>query len=167
MHTLNNIISDLNKSLRPTNSGVTTAEGKLFKSANRSASASVITAAQCEGIFVKLDPKKTPPWVLSKHECIAIDTKLTKIIGSHKSEEIPQKVMRSGKASKSHDTIQWATAFGRYVLSNRGIYTDNIVELYDIMSILNSSKLHGDHEEKSVSTADRCTHQAVWFGPSQ
>ena len=144
MHTFNNIITDTNKSLRPSNSGVTTDDGRLFKSSNRSYSTSVINACHKEDIYPNLVSSKVrPPWVLSKEECINMDVMLTKIIGSHKSEEIPQRVMRSGKSSKSHDTIHWATTFGRYLLSNRGDYTDNIVEMYDIMSILNSSKLHG------------------------
>ena len=84
-----------------------------------------------------------PPWVMTKAECKLNDTLCTQVLGWYDSEEIPLNVMRAGDALKSHDTIHWAAVFGRWCLSDNGEYTDNIIEMFDIMSILNSNRLHG------------------------
>lgn len=152
MHTFNNVIADINKSLRPTNSGKKAKKGGslLFKSANRSYCASVVSACEHHDIHAGIQTKTAPAWVLTKEKCIEMDEQLRQVIGSYKSEEIPQNVMRSGTASKSHDTIQWATLFGRYLLSDQGKYTDNIIEIFDIMSILNANRLNCDMVRKEL-----------------
>ena len=151
MHTFNNVITDITKSLRPTNSGKTSKTGTvLYKSANRSYCSSVVEACHHYDIHPGIHAKKAPPWVLKKEKCIDMDKQLRQVIGSYRSDEIPQNVMRAGKAGKSHDTIQWATLFGRYLLSDQGKYTDNIIEIFDIMSTLNSSRLNASMVRKEL-----------------
>lgn len=143
MHTLNNVVNDSNNSLRPTNSGNKSNKGHLYRHTNRTYSTSVVNGCKKDGIHNHLWGGAKPPWVLSKKDCKAIDDLCKQVLGWYASEEIPQNVMRAGHALKSHDTIHWATVFGRWCLTGLGPYTDNLIELYDIMSILNSNRLHG------------------------
>ena len=150
MHTLNNVVNDSNNSLRPTNSGNNSKKGHLYKHTNRTYTSSVVNGCKKDGIHNHLWDGSLPPWVLTKTQCKDIDQLCKQVLGWYSSEEVPQHVMRSGHALKSHDTIHWATVFGRWCFTGLGPYTDNIIELYDIMSILNSNRLHGPTVKKKL-----------------
>jgi hypothetical protein len=68
-----------------------------------------------------------------------------KVIGKCSYEERPLNVMRAGKAKKCHDTILWGMTYTRWCLREKGcppVYTDNILDILDIMSQLNSGRLN-------------------------
>ena len=113
MHTLNNVITDSNKSIRPTNSGNKSKNGHLYKHENRTFSQRVVIACKKEGIHDHMWEGGKPPWVLSKSNCKDMDLLCTQVLGWYSSEEVPLNVMRAGHALKSHDTIHWAAVFGR------------------------------------------------------
>ena len=107
----------------------------------RSYCAGVKAGCEDEDIFRFLEAPGRPPWVLELDECLEIDKAMTRVIGSFASDEVPLNIMRAGKCEKSHDTIHWAHTFSRWCLGNKGEYTDNVLDIFDIMSILNSSRL--------------------------
>jgi hypothetical protein len=51
--------------------------------------------------------------------------------------------MRAGKCQKSHDSIHWANVFSHWCLRDKGKYAENILDIFDVMCTLNSSRLHG------------------------
>jgi hypothetical protein len=149
MHCSNNIITDMLNSLRPTNSG----DKKLYQHKNRTVSQNVIEACQEEGIHQHLSENENPPpWIFTKAECVAADKLMHKVIGKCTFEERPLNVMRKGKGNKSHDTIQWAMTFARWCFRDKGneIYTDNILGIFDILSMLNASRLNIDQIQNVI-----------------
>ena len=116
MHTMNNVICDSNKSIRPSNSGNKSKTGHLYKHKNRTYSQTVINGCRKEGIHEHMWDGVKPPWVLTKADCNTIDNLCTQVLGWYASDEVPLNVMRAGHALKSHDTIHWAAVFGRFVL---------------------------------------------------
>jgi hypothetical protein len=145
MHCWNNVVVDMVASLRPTTSG----DRKMYKNTNRTTSANVLEGCRQDNIHQHLDDEDTPPpWIFTKKECIATDAAMFKVIGKCSYEERPLGVMRSGKAGKSsHDTIFWAMTYARWCFRNKGcaVYTDNICDIFDILSTLNSGRLNGTH----------------------
>ena len=143
VHTMNNVVVDSLNSLRPSQSGGPSKQGKMYQHKNRTFKQGVINACQKEGIHAHLLNKGPPPWVLPKDVCFQKDNKLRRVIGSFKSEEMTQDIMRAGHMNRSHDTIYWANTYARWCLDKSGPYTDNILEIFDIMSILNANNIHG------------------------
>ena len=143
MHTLNNVIRDTLDSLRPSHAGD---PGRYYAHVNRTYKRAVVEACEGEGIFQKqfreLKNNKLPPWVLPKAECLQIDRGMQRVLGAWKCDEVARFIMRSGGAQKSHDTIQWAETFAQRSLGNKNTYTDNLLNIYNIMGILNASRLH-------------------------
>ena len=137
MHAHNNVICDFLASMRPTNSG----DKHLFQHKNRTTHEKVITACHEEGI------PTTSDHVFSKADCIRADAAMSKVIGQYKFDDIPKGVMRKGSGRNSHDTILWATTWAPWCLrhklddGNCGPYVKNILEIFDIMGMLNSSSL--------------------------
>ena len=122
----------------------------MYAHKNRTYLPGVVSACREDNIHAHLYTGKTPPWVLSKKLCMQIDNKLTRVLGAAYSEEIPRDIMKAGHMKRSHDTIHWATTFGQYCLSDQGEYTDNIIEIFDIMGILNSNRIHGPTLKKVI-----------------
>jgi hypothetical protein len=150
VHTMNNVTTDSVNSMRPTYGGSNSkskkhkkSNDKMYAHTNRTYTTSVVNACKKDDIHAHLYTGQRPPWVFSKQDCMLIDEKMTKLIGACSSEEVPLNIMRAGHMKRSHDTIHWANTFSNWCLSNVGPYTDNIIELFDIMSILNSSRIHG------------------------
>ena len=50
--------------------------------------------------------------------------------------------MQGHKASRSHDTIYWASVYSRWLLRDRCRVIENILNIFEIMTTLNSNKLH-------------------------
>jgi hypothetical protein len=141
MHTANNVISDSLDSVRPTASHKA---GLYFKHNNRTYDPSVIQLCLNEGTFVdELGPdnEHVPPWVISEHDCISIDRSMNRIIGAYCSDDVPTFIMRKGHCKKSHDTIQWCNTFARWCLRDRGVYMDNILDIFEDIARLNSSSI--------------------------
>ncbi len=139
MHSFSNVIEDCLKSIIPKHGGRT---GLLYQNDNRTYDKKVVAACQKEKIHSYLYKGSVPPWVLTADQCIAIDKSQSNIIGSFTSEEFVTNVMRGHKASRSHDTIYWATVYSRWLLRDRGKIVENILSIFEIMTILNSNKLH-------------------------
>ena len=144
MHTMNNVVTDSLNSLRPSHtSGKATKWGKMYQHTNRTFKSGVIKACQKDGIHAHLSGGGVPPWVLSKESCLQKDHKLNRVIGSFTSEEMTKDIMRAGHMNRSHDTIHWANTYAQWCLGKSGPCTDNILEIFDIISILNANNLHG------------------------
>jgi hypothetical protein len=139
MHTFNNVITDALSSIVPTYSGKA---GLLYPNENRTICSSVIDACKSEKIHRYLYDGTVPPWVLSVEDCINIDKMQHYIIGQFTSEEFVTNVMRGRKAKRSHDTIYWACVYSRWLLRNRGPVIDNILDVFEMMAVLNSNRLH-------------------------
>ncbi len=54
----------------------------------------------------------------------------------------PQNIFRAGKCEKSHDTIHWAHVFSQWCLRDGGVYVENIRDIFDVLSLLNASRIH-------------------------
>ena len=108
MHSMNNVIQDCIKSLRPNFSGDTA----MGKSVNRTMDANVIEGCRLDGIHPNLG-NRDPPWVFTKNDCIHADKCLKRIIGARNPDEKPADVMKRGHANNSHDTIYWAMTYAR------------------------------------------------------
>jgi hypothetical protein len=85
-----------------------------------------------------------PPWIFTKKQCIAADDCMRYVIGSCTYEERPQGVMKAGKADNSHDTIFWASTYAKWCFRSKGgpVYTENLLEIFDIMSALNATRMN-------------------------
>jgi len=140
MHAHNNVVCDMLSSIRPTNGG----DKQLFKHKNRTTHDKVLNACQAEGI-----PTSTHH-VLSKADCIRADSVMKKVLGQYSSGEVPRGVMKKGSGRNSHDTILWATTWAPWCLrhklddDNCVSYFENILDVFDIMGMLNSSSLKVD-----------------------
>jgi len=144
VHTMNNVVTDSLNSLRPSQSGgKATKAGKMYQHTNRTFTTSVVNACKRDDIHAHLYVGGVPPWVIHKDICLKKDQKLKRVIGSYKSEEMTQDIMRSGHMNRSHDTIFWANTYARWCLRKTGPYTDNILEIFDIIGILNANNIHG------------------------
>jgi len=90
------------------------------------------------------DGQATPPWVLSKQECIAADECMHHILGASTFEERPFEALKAEHAANSHDTILWATVYARWCLRKKGTarYTNNVCDIFDIMATLNATRLN-------------------------
>jgi len=139
MHTFSNIIEDCLKSIIPKHGGRT---GLLYENDNRTYNKTVVAACRDEKIHRYLHNGEIPPWVLTADDCIAIDRSQMNIIGSFSSEELVRNVMRAHKGARCHDTIYWASVYSRWLLRGRGKVIENILGIFDIMTILNSNRLH-------------------------
>jgi hypothetical protein len=75
---------------------------------------------------------------------------MKKVIGQYKCDEIPQGVMKKGSGRNSHDTILWATTWAPWCLrhqlddENCRPSIENVLDIFDIMGLLNSSSLKVD-----------------------
>jgi hypothetical protein len=152
MHSFSNVIKDLIDSLRPTASAIA---GIYYKHTNRTYKPDVVADCQRAHIFPNLillnkTTNKRPPWVLKKSTCIDIDKQMANILGAYMNDDIPQHIMRAGKCEKSHDTIQWAHIFGNWCLRDRGVYTDNILKIFEFMSVMNGSRIHAATVVESI-----------------
>jgi hypothetical protein len=87
------------------------------------------------------DVRRPAPWAMKTKDCIRIDKKMESVIGA-KGEELPFKVIKKGHARNTHDTIFWASTYANWCLSGEGstAHTNNILELFDIISQLNGSR---------------------------
>jgi len=144
MHSFANIIQDTLNSLRPTKSHVA---GLYYQHNNRTYGDSVKNACVRDNTFPilqQLRPREAPPWVLEAKHCLQMDADMNNVMGAFASDEIPKHIFRAGKCQKSHDTIHWAHVFSQWCLRDaEGIYVENILEIFDIMTLLNGSRLHG------------------------
>lgn len=142
MHCFQNVIKDMNNSLRPTSSG----DKLLFQHTNRTTVPAVKEACFNEGIHqhMTLNGNVNPPWIFTKKECIEADRAMLQIIGSCSFEERPLGVMKAGRAGNSHDTIYWATVYARWCFRGKGSvpHRDNILDIYDIMASLCATRLN-------------------------
>lgn len=115
MHTLNNVVTDMLKSIRPTFTGDTT----LGRHTNRTTTERVLKGCQDDNIHIHMAWANTvgnsPPWILTKKECVEADKRMLQIIGACGPDESPKLVMKRGHANNSHDTIYWATTYARLV----------------------------------------------------
>ena len=140
MHAHNNVVCDILSSIRPTNGG----DKQLFKHKNRTTHEKVIAACQEEGILT------TSHHIFSKADCVRADSVIRKIIGQYTSDEVPRSVMKKGSGRNSHDTILWATTWApwclRYKLEdvNCRPFVENVLDIFDVMGLLNSSSLKVD-----------------------
>jgi hypothetical protein len=52
-----------------------------------------------------------------------------------------RKVMKRGHADNTHDTLEWAFVFARWCWRGKGtrVYVDNILDLFDVLSIMTAS----------------------------
>jgi hypothetical protein len=96
------------------------------------------------GIHEHLGESTNAPWIFTKKECIESDDLMRLVIGSYTYEDCPQGVMKAGKANNSHDTIFWATVYARWCFRSKGgpVYTENLLEIFDIMAALNATRLN-------------------------
>jgi hypothetical protein len=142
MHAFYNVITDGNKTLRPTNSGDT----NLGSCSNRTYKQDVINDCQSDRTHKKLWSGDTaddvPPWVFTKVECVEADKRMNSIIGPPGTNRI-QRVMKAGHAANTHDTLEWAFTFARWCWHGFGtaVYVDNLLEIFDVLNILTSSSL--------------------------
>jgi len=167
MHCWNNVIHDMVNSLRPSQSG----DKILYKHKNRTTTASVIAACEEENIHHHLLENTNPAWIFTKPECVSADAAMLKIIGRSIYEERPLHVMRAGKAKNSHDSILWAMTYARWCLRDKGcqVYTDNMCEVFDILSMLNSGRLKGNDVSDVLkpSLIAACVARAGILPPSE
>ena len=75
---------------------------------------------------------------------------MNKVIGQYKCDEVPKGVMKKGSGRNSHDTILWATTWAPWCLRHKledpttRPYIENVLDIFDIMGMLNSSSLRAD-----------------------
>jgi hypothetical protein len=139
MHAFNNAITDAIRCITPTSkSGYVKRENRTEKKSTRQ---------ECKKrnyhdyLWEEETEKDSAPWSLSVQDCIRIDSKMHAVIGAN-HDEVPMKVMKRGHADKTHSTIFWASTYAPGSLSGEGSrrHTDNVLQLFDIISQLNGSR---------------------------
>jgi hypothetical protein len=155
MHCLANVVEDMYGTLRPT---IKTTDHVLSENTNRTYKTQTIISCEEELIHKNLyvadddDCIPIPPWVLLKAECKKADGRMNTIIGPPGVRRI-QKVMKRGKGNKStHDSLEWASVFARWCLHGLGteVYVNNILDIFDVLSVLSASTLRPDAVSERV-----------------
>ena len=162
MHAFYNVVKDTIRSTRPRSSGDTTLgknENRTYKAYTRDSCAEFgyhkklhQTPLSFDSSDGKVWKPDVPPWVFTKRECTEADQQMDCIIGPPGTRRIT-KVMKRGHADNTHDTLEWAFVFARWCWRGKGssVYVNNILDLFDVLSIMTSSTMKIDTVCESIN----------------